>query len=82
MPYPGRQFPRYHGPTECRRFSRPGQGGVGGEDPLVHLLQFASRLGAELVDQDLPGGGVGGERLGLTAVAVKREHQLSVQALP
>ena len=53
--------------------------GSAGQDPLVQLSQPGSRLGAQLRDQDLAGAPVGGQRLGLAAVAVQGQHQLGVK---
>ena len=39
-------------------------------------------LGAELLDEDLAGALIGGERLGLPSVTVEGEHELGVQAFP
>src|SRR6266540_3298331 len=64
-----------------RRRGEQVERGVLREDCLLQALQPDARLDAELVDQGLPGGAVGGQRLGLPAAAVQGEHELAVQVL-
>ena len=51
------------------------------QDRALQLLQRRARLDPELVDEHAAGGLVGGQRLGLAARPVEREHQLAAQAL-
>jgi hypothetical protein len=48
----------------------------------VQALERGARLDPEVRDERAPRVPVGGERLGLPAVAVERKHELSPQALP
>jgi hypothetical protein len=58
------------------------QGGVVGEHGLMEVVQFASGLDPQLLDQHLAGVAVGLQRVGLAAAAIQGEHQLGVKALP
>ena len=51
------------------------------QDPGLQRAQLGARLDADVLDQPLAGGAVGGERLGLAPVAVERRHQLRPQPL-
>ncbi len=51
------------------------------QDRALELLQGAARLEAELVAQQRTSLAIRLERVGLTALTVEREHQLSTQAL-
>ena len=51
------------------------------QDPLLEFVQLRARLEAELLDQSLPRGLEGVERIGLTSGAIEREHQRRQQAL-
>ena len=51
------------------------------QDRALELLQRRARLDPELVDEHASRGLVGGQRLGLAARPVEREHQLAAQAL-
>ena len=51
------------------------------QDRAVELLQRRAGVDPELLEEPLAGVGVDGERLGLPARAVEREHQLAVEAL-
>ena len=55
--------------------------GILSEDRLLEVLQGAARLDAELLDEHPPRLGVDLQRLGLTAAAVQRKHQLTARAL-
>ena len=66
----------------------PGQRGTGGrqvrigvQDAGLQVAQFPARFHAELVHQHPPGPLVGGQRLGLPAAPVERQHQLGVEPL-
>ena len=71
--------------AERRRRRRVGDGElerrVVAEDRLLELLQRLARVEAELVDERGARVLVGGERVGLAAGAVEREHQQAAQAL-
>jgi hypothetical protein len=82
MRYPGRQFPRHGQIRGGWRQLGDSQGRVTGEHPLVQLPQPRARLSAELLDQDPAGVLIGGQRLGLAAAAIQRQHQQAVQVLP
>ncbi len=78
------QFPGHNRfATACRQRSRLGslQISIGVKDLLVDLAQFASRLGAELVNEHAARMLVSGKRLRLPAIAVEGEHQQAMQAL-
>ena len=51
------------------------------EDRGLELAQLRAGVDAELLDQRLARGAVGGERVGLPARAVEREHELRARAL-
>ena len=51
------------------------------ENRLLEPLERLRRLEAELAEQALPQGRIGGERVRLATAAVERQHQLLVQAL-
>src|SRR5581483_6028065 len=51
------------------------------QNRALQLLQRCTRLDPQLVDERAPGCLVRGERLGLAARPVEREHQLAAQAL-
>ncbi len=51
------------------------------QDRGLELAQLRAGVDAELLDERLAGGAVGGERVRLPAGAVEREHELSARAL-
>ncbi len=51
------------------------------EDRGLELAELGTGVDAELLDERLPRGSVGGERVGLTARAVERQHQLRPRPL-
>ena len=51
------------------------------QDRALELLQLLARLRAQLVDERLARGGVGGERVRLPTGAVERKHELRAKAL-
>ena len=53
-----------------------------GEDGRVQVPQGFSGVDAEFAGEQVAGTPVGGERLGLPAAAIQREHELAVQPLP
>ena len=53
-----------------------------GQDGCVQALQRLPGIDAELTGEQVAGPPVGGERLGLPAAAVQRQHELAVQPLP
>ena len=81
----GRQLPAA---TDLARrvFSRGRRGQVErrilAQDRLLELAEGAVGLDPELVDESLPRGPIGGERLRLPARAVESEHQLGSRTLP
>jgi len=60
---------------------RLGQRLVLAQDRPLELLQRRPGLDPELIDEQLPPGPVGLERLGLPPGAVEREHQLGARPL-
>jgi hypothetical protein len=52
------------------------------EDRLLQPLQLLARFDPELLHQLRPRPAISGQRVGLAAGPVKRQHQLSVQGLP
>ena len=77
----GRQARRKRG-TALPELRRRGQRRVGGEDLLLQQPQVGPGLDPELAQQGPPDSLEGGQRFGLAAVAVQREHQLCVQPFP
>src|SRR4051794_21891697 len=69
--------PRPAGPRRAGRVQRR----ILHEDGPLQLSEAARRLEAELLVERAPEGLVGGERLGLAAGAVEREHELGPQPL-
>ena len=57
------------------------QRGVLGQDRSFELLELATGLEPELVDQPTPRDAVALERVGLATRSVQREHQLTDKAL-
>ena len=55
---------------------------VVGQDGCVQALQRFSGVDAEFAGEQVAGTPVGGERLGLPATAIQRQHELAVQPLP
>ena len=53
-----------------------------GKDGPVQLPQRFPGIDAELVGEQVTGMPVGGERLGLAAAAIQRQHELALQPLP
>ena len=53
-----------------------------GEDGRVQVPQRFPGVDAELAGEQVAGTPVGGERLGLPAAAIQRQHELAVQPLP
>ena len=51
------------------------------EDRGLELAELGARIDAELLDERLARGAVGGERVGLPSRAVEREHELRARAL-
>ena len=51
------------------------------EDRGLELAELRAGIDAELLDERLARGAVGGERVGLPARAVEREHELRARAL-
>jgi hypothetical protein len=49
------------------------------EDPLLQPLQLLARFDPELLHQLRPRPAIGGQRVGLAAGPVQRQHQLSVE---
>jgi hypothetical protein len=75
--------PRAGGPAAAAPGrARHRQGRVIVADPLVQPLQLRAGLRAQLVDQDVAGGLVSGQRRAALAVPVQRGHQQPVQPLP
>src|SRR5262249_32410920 len=69
--------------ARCRRRRADGIGRrILVEDRLLELLEPATRLDAELLDEHAPSHLVRLQRVGLTAAAVEREHQLAAEPLP
>ena len=53
-----------------------------GENGLVQALQRLAGIDPELAGEQVADPAVAGQRLGLSAAAVQRQHQLTVQPLP
>jgi len=53
-----------------------------GQDGCVQALQRLAGVDAQFVGQQAAGPPVGGQRVGLPAAPVPRQHQLAVQPLP
>src|SRR5205085_7206732 len=51
------------------------------EDRALEILELGTRLDPELLDEQPAAGAVGGERLGLPAGAVERDHELPAELL-
>ena len=66
----------------CLAVLVPVQRRVVGQDRLVQVLQCFPGVDAELSGEQVAGAPVGGERLGLPAAAIQRQHELAVQPLP
>jgi len=64
------------------RCRRRGQRRVGGEDLLLQQPQVGPGLDPELAQQGPPDALKRGERLGLPAVTIQRDHELRVQPFP
>ena len=70
-----------HRPGRWRRGRAGVEVGVMAQDHVLELPQLGARGQAELVAQQRARLPVGGERVGLAAGAVEREHELGAQAL-
>ena len=67
----------------CRRRRRDGglEAGVLRQDPLLELAQGATWLDSQLIHEHAPGVSIDAKRVGLTAAAIEREHELGTQPL-
>jgi hypothetical protein len=70
------------GRDQCQPAAAPVERWVVGEDGCVQALQWLAGVDAELAGEQVADAPVGGERLGLPAAAVQRQHELAVQPLP
>ena len=77
LPMPGGRC----GQEPGQRGTRRGQIRVGVEDPGLEVAQFPPGFHAELIHEHPAGALVGGQRLGLPAAAVQRQHQLGMETL-